>query len=84
MPERRFELLHLAALVPETSASTSFAIRALRYAPTKIKSKLFFVRKPKIRLLDLFVQGMTLHIRIVLLQDKTFRGVFLVLCRGVA
>ena len=74
VPERRLELLHLAARVPETRASTNSAIRAFRHAQTSIKKIL----------LDLLVQGMTLHVGIVLLQDKTFCGIFLVFCGGIS
>ena len=74
VPERRLELLHLAARVPETRASTNSAIRALRYAQTSTEKILF----------DLLVQGMTLHIGVILLQDKTFCGIFLVFCCGIS
>gem|GEM_PF-6352614 len=55
VPERRLELLHLAARVPETRASTNSAIRALRDAA------LFLL------LLNLFMKSMTLHVWIVFL-----------------
>ena len=43
VPERRLELLHLAARVPETRASTNSAIRALWYAQTGTLSTLFLL-----------------------------------------
>ena len=55
VPERRLELLHLAARVPETRASTNSAIRALRDAA------LFLL------LLNLLMKSMTLHVWIVFL-----------------
>ena len=67
MPERRLELLHLAARVPETRASTNSAIRAC-VMPVPDSDEL----------LDLFVQGMPLQVWIVLFQDQALSGVLFV------
>ena len=45
---------------------------------------LLFAVRAKISLLNLLLQGVFLHIRIVLLQDKTFSGIFLVFCGRIS
>ena len=84
VPERRFELLHLAALAPETSASTNSAIRATTYWLTAtILNKIFLRILPKIRLLDFLVRSMSFKVRIILLENQTFGIVLFVFRRCV-